>query len=141
MLHEQRFEVPASPADLHVAYESLLANLLEDRDLETVAADTDVDSDVLEILQTGGSPELSVTEAAAIQALDDDTPDPETIETMACEHLLLGMSSAVLDVEALERAVDLSLDAKEIQQKLERRAPMSLAEFAHLEWTIVDQLP
>ncbi len=43
---------------------------------------------------------------------------------MACEHLLLGMSTAVLDVDAVESDLEIDLAAKEIQQKIERRAPI-----------------
>ncbi|HMB49506.1 MAG TPA: DUF5791 family protein, partial [Natronoarchaeum rubrum] len=80
-----------------------------------------------------------VADAAAVQALDADAPDADTIVEMAWEHLLLGMSSAVLDVETLASEADTELSAKEIQQKLERRAGATLDEFVAVEHAIVDR--
>lgn len=87
----------------------------------------------------GDDPGLSLPDAAALQALADDAPDADTIAEIGCEHLLLGMSSAVMDVDSLARAVDLDLDPKEIQQKLERRAEMSFREYVHLQHAIVGE--
>jgi len=47
----------------------------------------------------------------------------------------------VLDIEALESYIDLDLEAKEIQQKIEGRAPMSFAEFVHVQYVIADGAP
>jgi len=49
------------------------------------------------------------------------------------------MSSAVLDVETLASEADTELSAKEIQQKLERRASATLDEFVAIEHAIVDR--
>ena len=94
-----------------------------------------------EAIGDGTAPELRLEEAAQIQALAEGTPDAETIVTMACEHLLLGMSSAVLDVEALESELEIDLEAKEIQQKIERRTPMTFEEFVYLQHAIADGMP
>lgn len=141
MFYEQRMTVPDSPADLRAEYEDDLATIVEDRGPSAVATEIDVDRARLDTLVDGDSPELSLEEAAAIQSLGDGEPDPETIETMALEHLLLGMSTAVLDVDAVESELDLELDAKEIQQKLESRAPMSFEEFVHVQYVITDGAP
>ncbi|SEW22073.1 DUF5791 family protein [Natrinema salifodinae] len=141
MFYEQRMTVPDSPADLRAEYEDDLATIVEDRGPSAVATEIDVDRARLDTLVDGDSPELSLEEAAAIQSLGDGEPDPETIETMALEHLLLGMSTAVLDVDAVESELDLELDAKEIQQKLESRAPMSFEEFVHVQYVIADGAP
>ncbi|ARS91812.1 DUF5791 family protein [Natrarchaeobaculum aegyptiacum] len=141
MLHDQRFSVPDSPDALRAEYDDDLATIVDEHGLESAANETSVDGDALEAVLAGESPDLTLEEAAEIQALADGAPDAETVVEMACEHLLLGMSSAVLDVDALAGAVELDLEAKEIQQKIERRAPMSLSEFVHLEYAIVDGLP
>ncbi|RQG97999.1 DUF5791 family protein [Natrarchaeobius chitinivorans] len=141
MFHEQRTSVPGSPGELRAEYDADLETVLERRDPATVAERTDVDREDVEALQAGESPDISLEEAAAIQSLADGTADPETIVTMACEHLLLGMSTAVLDVDAVESELEMDLDAKEIQQKIERRAPMSFAEYVHLQYVIVDGMP
>ncbi|WP_049926579.1 DUF5791 family protein [Halopiger goleimassiliensis] len=142
MFHEQRRRAPESPGELRREYDEELAAVVESHGLEAVADATDVDRERLEALGAGDSPALTLEEAAQIQSLADGAPDdPETIVTMATEHLLLGMSSAVLDVDALESDLAIEMDAKEIQQKIERRAPMSFEEFVHVQYVIADEMP
>lgn len=140
MIHEQRTDVDGlSPAELREEYEADLRSVIDDRGVDAAVSEADVDREVVAALADGESPTISVTDAAAIQALDAGAPDAETIVEMAWEHLLLGMSSAVLDVETLASEVDAELSAKEIQQKLERRASATLGEFVAIEHAIVDR--
>lgn len=141
MFYEQRMSVPASPAELRAEYDEEFAQILETAGLEHVSMLTGIDEERLEAIGTDEPPSLSLEEAAQIQSQGTDEPDPETIETMACEHLLLGMSTAVLDVDAVESDLEIDLDPKEIQQKVERRAPMSFAEYVHLQHVIVSNTP
>ncbi|WP_255193433.1 DUF5791 family protein [Natronobeatus ordinarius] len=141
MFYEQRLTVPDSPAELRAAYDDDLAGIVEAVGLEMAATTTDVDRETLEALLDGDSPELAVEEAAALVALADGEPDAETVVEIACDHLLLGMSTAVLDVEAVESELELDLDAKEVQQKIERRAPMSFEEYVHIQHVIVSRMP
>ena len=141
MFYEQRMTVPDSPAELRAKYEDALATIVDQHGPAAVAAETDLEEATLEALAAGDSPELTLEAAAEIQSLAEGEPDPETMVTMALEHLLLGMSTAVLDVEAIESYLDLDLDAKEIQQKIEGRAPMSFAEFVHVQYVIADGAP
>ncbi|MBZ6494754.1 DUF5791 family protein [Natrinema longum] len=141
MFYEQRMTVPDSPAELRSEYEDEFETIVDRHSPETVAAETDLEGDTLEALLAGDSPDLTVTEAAQLQALGEGEPDSETIVTMALEHLLLGMSTAVLDVDAVESYLEIDLDAKEIQQKIEGRAPMSFEEFVHVQYVIADGAP
>lgn len=141
MFYEQRMAVPDSPAALRAEYEDDLAAVVEQRGAADAAADTDLEPETLEALSAGDLPDLTLEEAAQVQALAEGTPDPETIVTMALEHLLLGMSTAVLDVDAVEGDLEIDLDAKEIHQKIEGRAPMSFAEFVHIQYVIADGAP
>ncbi|MDF9745660.1 DUF5791 family protein [Natrinema salsiterrestre] len=141
MFYEQRMTVPDSPDDLRAEYEDDLAAIVDDRGAAAVAAETDVDREILESLAAGDSPDISLEQAARIQSLAEGEPDPETMVTMALEHLLLGMSTAVLDVDAVETELELDLDAKEVHQKIEGRAPMSFDEFVHVQYVIADGAP
>ena len=141
MFYEQRMTVPDSPADLRAEYEDDLRAVVNQHGVDAVAEQTDVDREAAAALLEGDSPSLTLPEAAQIQALEDGEPEPDEMVTIACEHLLLGMSTAVLDVDAIESEIDLDLDAKEIQQKLEQRAPMSLEEFVHIQYVIADGAP
>ncbi|MHC3437324.1 DUF5791 family protein [Natrialbaceae archaeon A-gly3] len=141
MFYEQRTTVPESPSELRTEYEAEFASILENVGIEEAVEETGIDRERLEALANGESPEMSLEEAAEIQTLADGEPDAETIVTMAGEHLLLGMSSAVLDVEAVESHIEIDLEAKEIQQKIERRAPMGFEEFVHVQHVIVSRIP
>lgn len=137
MFHDQRMSVDGrSPEELRAEYDEDLRAAVERVGLSTAVEQTGVPRVRLEELLEGRSPDLTLDQAAAIQALADGTADPETVVEIACEHLLLGMSTGVLDVETVARESDLDLDAKEVQQKIERRAPMTFDEFVHLQHVI-----
>ncbi|WP_207590630.1 DUF5791 family protein [Halomontanus rarus] len=141
MFYEQRMQAPDSPAALRTEYDDDLREAVDAVGLEAAADTTSVDADRLEMLLEGGSPDLELEEAAEIQALAEGTPDPDTIVEMACEHLLLGMTTAVLDVDSLAGELEIDLDATEVQQKIERRAPMSFDEFVRVQRVIASGSP
>ncbi|WP_138797019.1 DUF5791 family protein [Halostella sp. PRR32] len=137
MFYEQRMDVDGlTPADLRAEYESDLAGVIETAGVDSIEAETAVERATLQALADGESPSLSLEEASAILAFADDAPDAETVREIACEHLLLGMTTGVMDVDAVSRGLTLELDPKEIQQKIERRAPMSFEEFVHIQHVI-----
>lgn len=140
MLNEERTDVSGrSVSDLRAEYEADLAAVIDDVGIEAVIANTDLDEETVQALADGQSPTIDLEDAAAVLALDDDAPGGSSIYVEATDHLLMGMSMAVLDVERLAADVDLDAGPREIQQKLERRSPMTLAEFAALEHCIASQ--
>lgn len=133
MLHE----LVAAPGkltstELYNRYISELRTVIVEHGIETVAESSGVDPATLRELSDGETPELTLEEGAAILATSDDSPDGETIATIARDELLLGMTTAVLDVEAVESGLGRELEAREIQSKIEGRFPMTLREFALL---------
>ena len=121
-----------SPAELRRAYDDRLVETIERVGLDSVAAESGVDENRLQALVDGESPEVTLGEAAAILAVDDSLPDTDAIEAEARDILLMGMSMAVLDVEAIASGIADELEPKEIQQKAEGRYPMTLDEYALL---------
>jgi hypothetical protein len=122
----------STPEELRGAYDDLLADTTATVGVTQVADESGVDEERLTALVEGESPELTLDEATAILAADPDRPDAETLAAEARDILLMGMSIAVLDVEALASGIDDELEPKEIQQKAEGRYPMSLDEYALL---------
>ncbi|MFT4922384.1 MAG: hypothetical protein ACI8XM_001599 [Haloarculaceae archaeon] len=122
----------SSPAQLRSAYDDRLVATVEDVGHSTVVTEANVEEVTVEALLDGQSPELSVETATAILATDPDRPDAETLRMEARDILLMGMSMAVLDVEAIASGIDDQLEPKEIQQKVEGRHPMTLDEYALL---------
>jgi len=142
MFHEHRTDVDGlSPADLRDEYDADLAAAVEEASVERAAEAADVDRATVESLLDGGSPDLGLESAAAIQSLDPEAPDADTLVEMACEHLLLGMTTGVMDVDAVARELATGLDPKEVQQKIERRAPMTFDEFVHIQHAIAGRQP
>ena len=135
MFHEISDDPGArTPAELRELYEAELLAVVDRHGVETVAAASDVDEATLRALQDGDSPELELEleAAASVLAVADDAPDADTIATISRDALLMGMTTAVLDVEAVESGLDGELEAREIQSKVEGRFPMTLEEFALL---------
>lgn len=130
-------ELVADPGELTTAelYERYVAELravIDEHGIETVADGSGVDRERLRDLAEGNEPELTLEESASILSLSDGAPDGETIAAVARDELLMGMTTAVLDVEAVESGLDGALEAREIQSKIEGRFPMTLREFALL---------
>jgi hypothetical protein len=121
-----------SPEALLDAYESVLAETVETVGRESVIEATGLDPETVAAVAEGTAAELSLEDAAAVLATDSSYPDAETIQAEAQDILLLGMKTAVLDVEALASGIDSQLEPKEIQQKIEGRYPMTLREYAVL---------
>lgn len=121
-----------APGKLRAAYESRLRETVESIGVETVARRSGVDRSVLESLTAGDSPELTLEAAAAILAADPERPAGDVIEAEALDILLMGMTTAVVDVDAVAAGLDGEMDPKEIQQKVEGRYPITLAEYARV---------
>ncbi len=133
-----------SPADLEAEYAGDLADVVDAVGIDTVTGSTGLDRASVKVLAEGNLPEdFSLEEAAEVLSLADGVADPETVVTMACEHLLLGMTTGVMDIETVAADLDnaLDLDPTEVQQKIERRAPMSFREFVHIQHVIASKQP
>lgn len=134
-LERMLYEVVEDPGDrsvdaLRTAYEAELRAVVERYGVESTAAESGVDESTLEGLLDGPVPDLPVERAAAVLALRDDVRDPETVVAETRDQLMLGMTTAVVDVETVAANVDLDLTGQEVQQLIEGRAPMTLEQFA-----------
>lgn len=124
-----------SPTTLEQQYVAALREVIQSVGVATAAERTGIDRERVEAITTDGA-EIPMTDAAAVFALRDDAPDAETIEAQARDALLMGMTTAVLDVDTLESEIDDRIEARAIQQKIEGRTSMTLGEFALLYGTI-----
>jgi hypothetical protein len=127
-----RFEAAGelSPGPLRSEYEAALLETVETVGESALVSQSGLDEETIRALAADESPELTLEEAAAILGTDERYPDADTIEAEARDILLMGMSIAVLDVEAIAAGIDDELEPKEIQQKVEGRYPISLEEYA-----------
>jgi len=131
---EEPLEAPAetSPAELLARYEAALAEVVEAVGTDEVVEGTGVDAATVEAVESGDAADLDLRDAAAILALRDGSAHADAILAEVRDHLLLSMSSAMLDVERIAADVEGDLDPKEVQGKVEGRHPMTLAEYARI---------
>jgi voltage-gated potassium channel Kch len=122
------------PDELLEHYGRVLAETVETVGQDTVESSTDCSAAAVERAAAGDVGDLSLETAASILATDPDRPDAETLAADARDILLLGMTTAVLDVESLASELNGDLDAKELQQKIEGRFPITLAEYAAVHY-------
>jgi len=123
-----------SEEELHARYGAELRSAVEAVGVDTAAERTGIERATLATLADGASVsdlDLDLDDAASVLSLDGEA-DPETLAAEARDRLLLGMTTAVLDVETVESGIDGRMEAKEIQQKIEGRFPMTVEEYAVL---------
>ena len=121
--------------ELRAEYERLLADVVEAHGRSTVAAAADGDEDRLAALGSDSGGTLTVEEAMAILAVDADL-DAETMTLELQDHLLMGMTTGVLDVDTLAAETGLDVSGQEVQQSLEGRRTTTLDELAAIHRVI-----
>jgi len=122
-----------TPGALRSAYFEELAAVVTELGVDTVVDGTGLDRATVAAIDAGEMPELTVEEAAEVLALDDGAPDADAIAWEARDHVLMGMTTAVVDVDTIAREIEIDLDGKEIQQAVEGRLPTTLEQFATVQ--------
>lgn len=135
MLHEVPDDAGTEPDALQAAYETVVHEAVTASGVDEVAAETPLDAETAEAIAAENVPTLTVEEAAAVLSLTHDR-DAAAIEAELQDHLLLGMTTAVLDVDTIAGAIDLDLTGQEVQQALEGRTSMTLAQLAEIQGVI-----
>lgn len=119
-----------SPAELRAEYDALLQSVVESVGVDRVVAETDLSEETVEAVSAGESVALTVSEAAAVLGLSEDVPDADVVVLELRDHLLMGMTTGVLDVDTIAAEIDVDLTGQEVQQALEGRTEMTLDELA-----------
>ncbi|MGM0590856.1 MAG: DUF5791 family protein [Halobacteriota archaeon] len=128
-----------SPESLREAYESELRAVVDAVGVDAIVSDANVDRATVEALADGESPELTVGDAAAILAAGDEIVDAEVGVLELRDHLLMGMTTGVLDVDTIAANIDVDLSGQEVQQALEGRVPMTLAQLAAIHQFVAER--
>ncbi|MFB6252197.1 MAG: DUF5791 family protein [Halobellus sp.] len=128
-----------SPAALREAYENQLRAVVADVGVETAADESGVDRDAVAAVADGSAPDLRITDAAALLALDEDRPDAETIVLELRDHLLMAMTTGVVDVDSIASNVDVDLSGQEVQQAIEGRTAMTLEQLAAIQQFLAER--
>jgi len=137
MLHTVADEIDTlSSTSLLDGYADRLATVLAEVGRDTVADKTELDPETLSAVADGDVDALSLTDAAAILGLAEGYPDSEAIVLETRDHLLMGMTTAVLDVDAVAAELAVNLTGQEFQQAIEGRATLTLNELAAIQAVI-----
>lgn len=129
-----------SPGALHEAYLDELRSVVSSVGIEEAAA-TGVDASTVEALADGDAPDLTLSEAASILALDPAAPDADAIVYEVRDHLLMGMTTGVMDVDTLAGDLEVDLSGQEVQQGIEGRTELSLSHLAAIQHAIAARQP
>jgi hypothetical protein len=123
-----------TPSEVAESYRQRLATVVETVGVERVVAETTVDEETATALADGrdDGADLSLRTATELLALEEGQPAADAIAAEARDLLLMGMSIAVLDVDAVASGLGGDLEPKEIQAKVEGRQSMTLGEYARL---------
>jgi hypothetical protein len=137
MLHTVADEIDTlSSTSLLDSYADRLATVLAEVGRDTVAEKTELNGETLSAVADGDVDALSLTDAAAILGLAEGYPDSEAIVLETRDHLLMGMTTAVLDVDAVAAELAVNLTGQEVQQAIEGRATLTLDELAAIQAVI-----
>jgi hypothetical protein len=117
-------------AELREAYLAALRETVEAVGVEAAAEASGVPEDRIEALANGETVELTLEEAAGVLSAEEGAP-AEALAAEARDHLLMGMTTGVLDVDTVAANVD-GMEPTGIQQRIEGRTGTTLAEFAAL---------
>jgi hypothetical protein len=141
MLHEVVNDPGSlSPEALREAYETELRAAVAGRDPDALADETGVDRAVLSAIAAGDPvPNLSVSDAAAVLATRDDVRDAGSVVAALRDHLLMAMATAVVDVDTVAANIDHDLTGQEVQQALEGRTEMTLAQLAAIQQFVAER--
>ena len=120
-----------TPTALLAAFDALLSEAVAEAGRERMRDETDVGKASIEAAAAGDVSGISVTDAAAIVAVTADR-DADAVVAEVRDHLLMGMATAVLDVDTLAAAIDADLTGQEVQQALEGRAEMTVGQLAEV---------
>ena len=118
-------------ASLLAAFETLIGEAANEAGREAVIDEAGLTERAADAVTDGDVAELTLADGAAVLAAAGDR-DPDAMVAELRDHLLIGMATAVLDVDTLAARIDADLTGQEVQQALEGRTAMTLGQLAEI---------
>jgi hypothetical protein len=134
-LQEVSREDTEDPTLIRQAYKNTLQEAITQAGADTIASETTVEADRIAAITDGNIGDLRLRQAAEIAAVRSDMA-ADTIIAEIRDDLLMGMATAVLDVDTVAAKTDLDLTGQEIQQALEGRTRMTMTELSSIQAVI-----
>ncbi|SFR33377.1 MULTISPECIES: DUF5791 family protein [Halorubrum] len=119
-------------ADLLDAFGAVMTEAASEIDTDRLAGEVGLTEADATAVRDGDIGDVTLTDAAAVLAAADPDRDADAIVAEVRDHLLMGMATAVLDVDAIAAKIDADLTGQEVQQALEGRTAMTLGQLAEI---------
>lgn len=124
-------------AALLASFETMVREAASDAGRGRITEETSLDEGDVEAVMNGDVAELTVADGAAVLALTADR-DADVVVAELRDHLLIGMATAVLNVDTIAASIDADLTGQEVQQALEGRTAMTLEQLAEI-MSVIEQ--
>ena len=118
--------------DLLAAFEAMVTSAASDVGTDRLVGEVGLSEADATAVREGGVAALPLADAAAVLAAANPDRDADAIVAEVRDHLLMGMATAVLDVDAIAARIDADLTGQEVQQALEGRTALTLGQLAEI---------
>jgi hypothetical protein len=119
-------------ADLLAAFEAMVTEAAGDVGTDRLVGEIGLTEASASAVRDGDAATLPLADAAAVLAAANPERDADAIVAEVRDHLLMGMATAVLDVDAIAAKIDADLTGQEVQQALEGRTALTLGQLAEI---------
>ena len=119
-------------AELLAAFETLVSEPAAEVDLDRLVGEIGLSEADASDLRDGDVAALSLSDGAAVLAAANPDRDAVAMVAEVRDHLLMGMATAVLDVDSIAAKIDADLTGQEVQQALEGRTTLTLGQLAEI---------
>ncbi|WP_434520836.1 DUF5791 family protein [Halorubrum sp. AS12] len=119
-------------ADLLAAFEALVSEAASGFETDRLVGEIGLAEADATAVRDGEIEGIAVADAAAVLAAANPDRDADAMVAEVRDHLLMGMATAVLDVDAIAAKIDADLTGQEVQQALEGRTTMTIGQLAEI---------
>ncbi|QWC19318.1 DUF5791 family protein [Halorubrum sp. 2020YC2] len=132
MFHEVVDADEPAAADLLAAFETLVSEAAAGVESDRLVSEIGLSEADAAALRDGDVAALTLADGAAVLAAANPDRGADGMVAEVRDHLLMGMATAVLDVDAIAAKIDADLTGQEVQQALEGRTAMTLGQLAEI---------
>ena len=118
--------------ELLAAFESLVSEAAAGVETDRLVGGIGLSEANAGAVRDGDIGALPLSDAAAVLAAANPDRDADAVVAAVRDHLLMGMATAVLDVDAIAAKIDADLTGQEVQQALEGRTALTLGQLAEI---------
>ncbi|QZA88820.1 hypothetical protein K0C01_01240 [Salinarchaeum sp. IM2453] len=139
LLNQDRTDIPLGAAeDRYKSYIDAIRRIIDQHNRQKIQQETALDLPQVIRLQKRNPREITIYEAATVEALVEPLP-PQELALQARETLVLGMAVSVTDVKSLFPEVEGVTSKEKLQSLLDGERSCSLTRYAEIEAAVARQ--